>query len=130
MRRIHHRNHHARGFTLLEVIVALAITGFILGSLFTLVAGSKQVTWRAEDNLLRATQIRAATNFALLQNEYTEVEEILENRDYQIEALERLEPPLRKTQPSNTALQEYQIVNSERDERYTASRWIQLYVRE
>ena len=37
----------AGGFTLLEVIVALAITGFVLGGLFSLVGGSKQLTWRS-----------------------------------------------------------------------------------
>jgi len=121
---------HATGFTLLEVIVALAITGFILGSLFTLVAGSKQVTWRAEDSLLRATRIRAATNFALLQNEFDEIEQILVSDDYRIEAIERIEPPVRKTQPQIMALQNYQIVNDDREEQYIASRWIQLYVRE
>ncbi len=120
----------AQGFTLLEVIVALAITGFILGSLFTLVAGSKQVTWRAEDNLLRATQIRAATNFALLENDYAELAEILTTDDYSIQTLERIEFPVRKTQPSNLALQEYQIANFVRNEFYIGSRWIQLDVRE
>ena len=57
----------ATGFTLLEVIVALTITGFVLGGLFSLVGGSKQLTWRSEASLVRATEIRAATNFALLQ---------------------------------------------------------------
>ena len=54
------------GFTLLEVIVALAITGFILGGLFSLLGSSKQLSWRSEENLLRASRVRAATNFALL----------------------------------------------------------------
>jgi len=118
------------GFTLLEVIVALAITGFILGSLFTLVAGSKQLTWRAEDSLQRATQIRAATNFALLQNEIDEVQEILQNRAFISEPLDQIEPPLQKTQAMSFALQNYRVVNSEREEEYLASRWIQLYVPE
>ena len=39
------------GFTLLEVIVAMAITGFILGGLFSLMGGSKQLSWRSEDSL-------------------------------------------------------------------------------
>ena len=72
----------AGGFTLLEVIVALAITGFVLGGLFSLVGGSKQLTWRSQESLTRATQIRAAINFALLQNEFAEVEEILEQDAY------------------------------------------------
>ena len=120
----------SRGFTLLEVIVALAITGFVLGGLFTLVGGSKQLTWRAEDSLLRATKLRAATNFALLQNEFDSVEEILLDEEYIVQALERVEEPLRKTQPMINALQTYEIVNPERDERYQGSRWIQLNVPE
>ncbi|MBL6817064.1 MAG: type II secretion system protein, partial [Pseudomonadales bacterium] len=47
----------ASGFTLLEVIVALTITGFVLGGLFSLVGGSKQLTWRSEASLVRATEI-------------------------------------------------------------------------
>ena len=45
------------GFTLLEVIVAMAITGFILGGLFSLMGGSKQLSWRSEDSLQRAAKI-------------------------------------------------------------------------
>jgi len=47
------------GFTLLEVIVALAITGFLLGGLLTLLAGSKQLSWRSEASLVRAIDARA-----------------------------------------------------------------------
>lgn len=116
----------ARGFTLLEVIVALTITGFVLGGLFTLVAGSKQLTLRAEDNLTRAMEIRAATNFALLQNEYNEVEFILENDNYESEPVELLEDPLAKTQPTQYALQEYEIIHQDRDEFIRGTRWIRL----
>lgn len=115
-----------RGFTLLEVIVALAITGFVLGGLFTLVGGSKQLTWRAEDSLLRATRLRAATNFALLQNEFDSIEEILLDEQYSSTPLELIEQPLRKTQPMSDALQQFAVINPERDERYVGSRWIRL----
>ena len=116
----------AGGFTLLEVIVALAITGFMLGGLFSLVGGSKQLTWRAQESLTRATQIRAATNFALLQNEFVEVEEILEQGAYHVRSGEALEAPERKTQPTVHQLQAYEIVNSDRDEVIDGVRWIQL----
>ena len=116
----------SRGFTLLEVIVALAITGFVLGGLFSLVGGSKQLTWRSEASLVRATQIRAATNFALLQNEFNDVEETLEHDAYRIEAGEELEIPERKTQPTVHQLQAFELVNSDRDEVITGTRWIQL----
>ena len=116
----------ASGFTLLEVIVALAITGFVLGGLFSLVGGSKQLTWRSQESLTRATQIRAATNFALLQNEFADVEEILEQDAYRVRPGEALEAPERKTQPTMHQLQAYEIVNSDRDEVIDGVRWIQL----
>jgi len=116
----------AGGFTLLEVIVALAITGFVLGGLFSLVGGSKQLTWRSQESLTRTSQIRAATNFALLQNEFADVEEILEQDAYRVRPGEVLEAPERKTQPTVHQLQAYEIVNSDRDEVIDGVRWIQL----
>ena len=114
------------GFTLLEVIVALAITGFILGGLFSLLGSSKQLSWRSEENLLRAARVRAATNFALLQNEFRDVEEILQDDGYEIRSLELLDYPIRKTEPLLYALQRYQITNDSRDEQFFGSRWIRL----
>jgi len=114
------------GFTLLEVIVAMAITGFVLGGLFSLMGGSKQLSWRSEDSLQRAAKIRAITNFALLQNEYRDVELILEDGSYDILGLEVLEVPERKTQASVFTLQAFEIANEERDEFITGNRWIQL----
>ena len=114
------------GFTLLEVIVALAITGFILGGLFSLLGSSKQLSWRSEENLLRAARVRAATNFALLQNEFRDVEEILKDDGYEIRSLELLDDPIRKTEPLLYALQRYQITDDSRDEQFFGSRWIRL----
>lgn len=114
------------GFTLLEVIVALTITGFVLGSLFSLVGGSKQLSWRSEESLIQATRVRAAINFALLENEYSDVEEILQDDSYQIRALDLLEEPERKTQATVHAFQSYEVVNRERNEVIVGSRWIQL----
>ena len=114
------------GFTLLEVIVALAITGFILGGLFSLLGSSKQLSWRSEENLLRASRVRAATNFALLQNEFRDVEEILKDDGYEIRSLELLDDPIRKTEPLLWALQRYQITDDSRDEQFFGSRWIRL----
>lgn len=114
------------GFTLLEVIVALAITGFILGGLFSLLGSSKQLSWASEENLFRAARIRATTNFALLQNEYRDVEDILEHNSYEIRSLELLDEPVRKTEPMSNALQRYQIIDESRDEQFFGSRWIRL----
>ncbi len=114
------------GFTLLEVIVALTITGFVLGGLFSLVGGSKKLSWRSEESLVQATRVRAAINFALLENEYSDVEEILQDDSYQIRALDLLEDPVRKTQATVHAFQAYEIINRERDELIVGSRWVQL----
>lgn len=123
MKTVHTRH---RGFTLLEVIVALTITGFVLGALFSLVGGSKQLSWRSEDSLIQATRVRAAINFALLENEYSDVELILQDESFQTRALDILEEPERKTQASVHSFQEYEVVNRETGDVITASRWIQL----
>ena len=115
-----------RGFTLLEVIVGMAIAGVILGNLFTLVGSSKQLSWRSEDSLIRATRIRASTNFALLQNEFRDVELILEDQSYEIQGLDILEVPERKTEASVFTLQAFEIFNQDRDELLTGNRWIEL----
>ena len=114
------------GFTLLEVIVALTITGFVLGGLFSIVGGSKKLSWRSEESLVQATRVRAAINFALLENEYSNVEEILQDYSYQIRSLDLFEDPERKTQATVHALQAYEVINRERNEVFVGSRWIQL----
>ena len=118
--------HQQRGFTLLEVIVAMALTGFVLGSLFALVGGSKQLSWRSEASLLQATRLRAASSFALLQDEYSDVEPILEDDGFQIQALGLLEPPERQTEATLYQLEVFEIHFPERDETVTANRWLRL----
>ena len=115
-----------QGFTLLEVIMALTIVGFVLGALFPLLGGSKQLSWRSEESLTRATSVRAVTNFALLQNEFRGVEEILEADNYDIRSIGLLEEPLRKTEPMINALQGFEIINENREEEIVGSRWIRL----
>ena len=122
------RNNGQSGFTLLEVIVAMAITGFVLGSLFTLVAGSKQLSWRSEASLVNAMKLRAATNFALLQNGYSDVEPILEANPYLSRAVDILEAPERKTQASVYTLESYEVFNPDTSEVITGARWVQLEV--
>ncbi len=114
------------GFTLLEVIVALAITGFVLGGLFTLLGASKQLSLRSGESLREAAELRAAVNFALLENEYNEIAPVLTAERYQIRAGEPLEDPIRKTAPSILALQSFEIEDRERGRGATGTRWVQL----
>ncbi|MEX0619751.1 MAG: prepilin-type N-terminal cleavage/methylation domain-containing protein [Pseudohongiellaceae bacterium] len=116
----------ARGFTLLEVIVALTITGFVLGGLFTLIGGSKRLVWTSEESLVRAIDARASINYALLHNELDDVEPVLEKDSYNIVSVELLEPPERKTQPSLNALQSFEVVHEERETLISGTRWIRL----
>lgn len=130
MTRLSQRNNRSRqrGFTLLEVMVALTITGLVLGSLFTLAAGSKRLAFLSGESLGEAAGKRAAVNFALLENDYRDVEPILENPRFDIRAGDELEPPLRKTQALTFSLQTYEVVDEETDETLTGIRWIQLEV--
>jgi prepilin-type N-terminal cleavage/methylation domain-containing protein len=115
------------GFTLLEVLVALTITGMVLGSLFSLAAGSKQLAFRSGDSLDVAIEARARVQFALLQDEYGDVEEILEGEErFDIRANDYLEPVTRKTEPMYFKLQHYEIVDEETDERISGTRWVRL----
>ena len=117
------KNH---GFTLLEVMVALTITGFILGGLFSLVGGSKQLSWKSKESLYRAVHARAAINFALLEDDYSDIESVLEGDYFDIQGNDILEPPERKTQASAYALQEYEVINNDTDEAIIGVRWIRL----
>ena len=115
-----------QGFTLIEVIVALTITGFLLGGLFSLVGGSKQLSWRSEDALVRAMQQRAAWNFALLDNEYADLETILDDDYYEIRELDDIEAPDRQTQPLQYTLRALELVSETGDVEAVATRWIRL----
>ena len=114
------------GFTLLEVIVALAITGFVLGGLFSLLGASKQLSLRSSEGLRESTDLRAAVNFALLENEYNEVAPVLESERYLIRAGELLEDPIRKTIGTTQALQAFEIEDRERDRIVPGTRWVRL----
>ena len=57
------RGAEQQGFTLLEVLVALTITGMVLGSLFALAAGSKQLAFRSGESLDVAIEARKLAGY-------------------------------------------------------------------
>ena len=120
------RRKNQQGLTLIEVIVALTITGFLLGGLFSLVGGSKQLSWRSEEALVRAIQQRAAWNFALLNNEYADLEAILDDDYYEVRELDDIEAPDRQTQSLQYTLRALEIVSEDGDVEAVATRWIRL----
>lgn len=116
----------SRGFTLLEVMVALTITSLVLGGLFSLAAGSKQLAVRTQSTLQDTMAVRAQINFSLLQNEYRDIEPVLSSTRYQTRANDVLEDVLRRTAPMSDLLQSYQIIDSDTDEVIDGVRWIRL----
>ena len=119
-----------QGLTLLEVIVALTITAMVLGSLFSLAAGSKQLAFRSDQSLQLAVQARAAVNFALLEDEYSEVEPAIDNERFDIRAEDYLDPVHRKTEPFSYKLQHYAVIDERTDERIEGTRWVRLELAE
>lgn len=115
-----------RGFTLLEVMVALTITSLVLGGLFSLAAGSKQLAVRTQSTLQDTMAARAQINFSLLENDYRDIEPIITNERYQTRAEDILPDVLRRTAPMNDLLQSYQVIDSDTDEVIAGVRWIRL----
>lgn len=120
----------ARGFTLIEVMVALTITGFLLGGLFALVAGSKRLSSRAETALARSLQQRAAFNAALLDNDFADLDSFLftASANYRVVELDELEFPDRQTQPLPYALRALELQSPNGDTEVVATRWQRLGV--
>lgn len=120
----------AQGFTLIEVMVALTITGFLLGGLFTLVAGSKRLSAQAETALARSLQQRAAFNAALLDNDFAELDSFLSTNsaEYRVVELDELELPDRQTQALPYALQAIELQSPDGDVEVVATRWQRLGV--
>jgi prepilin-type N-terminal cleavage/methylation domain-containing protein len=116
------------GFTLLEVMVALTVTGLALGALFSVIAGNKRLAWRSEAALIKSTQIRSMINFSQLQDERGDITVDFVNRDLLLRDGIELEmnEPERKTAPSLYALRGYEIEDEDGSTVASGSYWIQL----
>jgi|Laugrespbdmm15sn_2_1035079.scaffolds.fasta_scaffold94426_2 prepilin-type N-terminal cleavage/methylation domain-containing protein len=114
------------GFTLLEVLVALTITGLALGALLGVIAGNKRLAWRSEATLLQTAQIRSRINLAQLNDGQGEVlVDFAESRLLLRDALE-LETPERKTQGSIHALRGFDVVDADGETRASGTYWVEL----
>ena len=114
-----------KGFTLLESIVALTITGFLLGGLFSLIGGSKELSFRAGGHLSSSLELRAINNFSMLQDGYNEFESILGIDTFDVEDRYELASPARKTQPMNHRLKAFEVTDRKTGESFLLSRWQQ-----
>ena len=114
-----------KGFTLLESIVALTITGFLLGGLFSLIAGSKELSFRALGHLGRSLELRTISNFSILQDGYNAVESILSSDRFSVEEAFELTAPVRKTQPMNHSLRVFEVTDGKTGDSFLLSGWQQ-----
>lgn len=119
----HHKAGQQRGFTLLEVMIALTITAMVLGSLFALAAGSKQLAFRTQESLQQSTAARAAVNFALLDNQFRDIESALDDDRYEINGLDLLPDAERRTSAMNDLLQAYDVIDQDTGNVIQAVRW-------
>lgn len=115
------------GFTLLEVMIALTITGLVLGGLLSLSAGSKRLAVSAQDTLQEAVQRRAAIQFAQLELREGELEPLDRpgRPRFTVQAGELLPDPIRRTMPTTWLLQRYELQDADSDDTLTATRWIE-----
>ncbi len=99
-----------RGFTILEVLLALAITALALGSIMSLSAGSKRLAFKAEESLNEILFLRAALNVGLLQRKSDYPKYPIDYAEkITIDTGELIEKIPRQTQRIQWALETYQI---------------------
>jgi general secretion pathway protein I len=108
-------NTRQQGFTLLEVIVAMAIVGMALGTILGLLAGSKRLAFKATDDIERTLFLRSAINVAqvLKEPEYPELPSQYK-KNLTISIGEPLEKPERQTRPMQLALEPYSLRDEEK----------------
>jgi len=115
------------GFSLLEVIVAMAIVGMVLGTVFGLLAGTKRLAFKAVDDIERTIFLRSAINAAqvLEEPEYPELpERYKDSLDLTTDDL--LEKPEQQTRPMRLALEPYTLRDDEKGIEFTTVRLVKL----
>jgi prepilin-type N-terminal cleavage/methylation domain-containing protein len=120
-------NSTVRGFTLLEVLVALTITGLALGGLFAAIGGNKRLAWRAQDALVHATQVRSEINLAQLDDGRGEVPAVLDVEGLAFEGgIEFEHPEDRDWKGTTLALRGYELRDSNGETLARGSYWVEL----
>lgn len=112
------------GFTLLEVMVALTITGFALGGLFAVIAGSKGLAFRSEAVMSRSMAIRNLINYSQLNDEQGEVDLEFVTLDYELDLDKELEAPERKTRESFYGLKSYDLLDEDGELILLGTYWV------
>lgn len=117
------------GFTLLEVLVALTIVALTLGTLMSLLTGSKQLAFKAAEDIGQTIFLRSALNTTQLleKPDYPEVPTHYK-KAFDLKIGDVLEPPKRQTQEIQLGLETYTLINEETGLEMTGLRWKKLEV--
>jgi prepilin-type N-terminal cleavage/methylation domain-containing protein len=99
------------GFTLLEVLIAITLTGLVMGSLFAMQSQNKQLTFRSLSTLERLTAQREIVNTAWIGLTPADGSNYrIENKKF-IEVPESLSKQQEKIQKYNHQLQSLDITD-------------------
>ena len=106
-----------RGFTLLEVLIAITLTALVLGNLFALQSQSKRLSFRAEMNLQKNINQRAYFNAAWINTRQLDayMNELSHRSDYSIDNRSVLKKPETQSRPLNFSLESFDIVNQKNE---------------
>ena len=101
-----------KGFTLLEVMVAITLTALVLGNLLALQSQSKQLSFKAQSTLAKTINQRAYLNAAWISNRALDsyMDELSET-GYTVDNKKELKKPEEQTKPLKFSLQSFDIVD-------------------
>lgn len=103
----------ANGFTLLEIIVSLTIVALVLGTVFSLLAGSKRLAFKAVSDIEQSIFSRSAINAAQILEE-PDYPEFTKRYSLKLTIDESLEKPESQTRPMRLSLEPYSWRNEKK----------------
>lgn len=105
-----------KGFTLLEVMVAITLTALVLGNLLALQSQSKQLSFKAGATLAKTINQRAYFNAAWISNrELDSYMDELSATGYTVTNKKELKKPEQQTKPIKFSLQSFDIVDENKE---------------